>query len=100
MHVRLQEGDEVGARLADDEVVHIEKFGDALERRVPVRVRGVCPVAEVGSVGSGPWHDGAMDVFGEDFDFAGAVERGRRGIRCYGGCPYQLVTHCQLNAQI
>lgn len=62
--------------MADDEVVYVEELGDALEGRVAVCVGGMCPVVEVGGVGGGPGDDGAVDVFGEDLDFAGAVEGG------------------------
>lgn len=73
VHVRLQEGDEVGARLADDVVVDVEEPGNALERRVAVRVRRQRPVPEVGRVRGRPGPDVAVRVLAEDPGLPAAV---------------------------
>lgn len=73
VHVRLEEGDEVGPGLADDEVVDVEELGDAAERGVTVVVGCVCPVVEIGRVGGRPGDDVAVDVFAEKGGFLMSV---------------------------
>ena len=65
MHIGLDKRDEVGAGLADNEVVHVEQFSYAPKRRITIRIGGVCPMAEIDSVRWRPWYDVAMCVFAE-----------------------------------
>lgn len=98
VHVGLEEGDQVGAGLADDEVVHVEELGDAAQRGVAVVVRGVRPVVEVGRVGGRPGHDVSVDVLAEEGRLAVAVEGGRCRVGRDGCCPDQLHV-CQYRPQ-
>lgn len=70
VHVGLEEGNEVGTGLGDDEVIDVEELCDAHEGRVAVGVGGVGPVAEVDFAGGGPGDDVAVLVFAEDGVFA------------------------------
>jgi len=90
VHVGLQERDEIGTGLADDEVVDVEELGDSLEGRVSVRVRNVRPVVEVGRVGGGPRDNLAVGIFAENADFSAAIEGWRGGVGRYCCGPYQL----------
>lgn len=38
MHVRFEKGDQVGTRLADDEVVDIEQLGDSCQWRLAILI--------------------------------------------------------------
>lgn len=90
MQVGAEEGGEVGTRLGDDEVVHVEEFCDAVERGFTVCVgRWVRPGAEGGFFGAGPGDDVAVFVFAEERDRA--VEGGRGGVGGKGGGPDKLL---------
>lgn len=88
VHVGLEEGDEVRAGLADDEVVDVEQLRDPGERGLAVLVGGVGPWLE--AVPWGPGHDVAVDVFAEHGGLPASVERGCRGVGCHCCRPYQL----------
>ena len=64
MHVGFEKRDQIGARLRDDEVVHIEKLGDAREGRFVILVGCMRPVAK--GIGWGPWYYIPVDVLGQD----------------------------------
>lgn len=87
MHVALEEGDQVGAGLADDEVVHVEELGDAEEGGFLLGVGGVGPVVEVDFVGGLPGDNVALGVFAEDLGLTVAVEGGCGGVGGDGGGP-------------
>ena len=90
VHVALQKGDQVGARLADDEVVDIEELGDAQQGGLAVRVGHLGPVARVDRVGRLPGDDVALRVLAQDPRLAVVVEGWGGGVG--GDCcrPYQL----------
>jgi hypothetical protein len=46
MHVASEKGSQIRSCLADNEVVYVEEFADAVEWGLPVAVRGVCPRAK------------------------------------------------------
>lgn len=75
MHVALEEGDQVRARLADDEVVDVEELGDALEGRFSLGVCGVGPVPEVDCVGRLPGNDVALGVLAQNLGLSIAIKR-------------------------
>ena len=79
--VRGREGQERGAGVRDEEVVHVEELGQAGERRVALRGPaggGVRPGAEGDFLRRGPGDDGACFVFALE-------EEGRRGGERAGG---------------
>jgi hypothetical protein len=90
MHVGLDERDQVRPSLAHDEMVDIEQLGDTSKRRVAVRIRRVCPVAEVNSICRCPGYNLPMGVFTEHCCFASAIEGRGGGIRGDGSSPNQL----------
>lgn len=94
VHVGLEEGHQVGARLAHDEVVHVEELRDAHQRRLAVLLRRVGPGAE--GLRCRPWHHPAVGVLAEHRRLPAAVERGRRGVRCHCCCPDELCRRCVL----
>ncbi len=68
LEVVAEEGRDVGAGLADDEVVDVEELGDAGERGVAVvgGVGGGLPAVEGDVRGDEPGDDGARFVFAEE----------------------------------
>lgn len=90
MHVRLEEGNEIRAGLADDEVVDVEELDYPTEGRVSIVVGYVCPMVEIDRVGRRPRDNVAVDVFAEQCRLVGAVEGRRRGVRGNCGRPDEL----------
>jgi hypothetical protein len=43
VEIRSEEGCEIGPCLRDDKMVHVEEFGYAVQWRLAIGVRGVCP---------------------------------------------------------
>lgn len=89
VEIRSEEGCEIGPCLRDYKVVYVEKFGYAVQRRLAIGVRGVCP----GTKGSlGGWrtgYDGTRFVLAHQNDRV--IERGGRGcIRSERGGPNEL----------
>lgn len=74
VHVGLKEGNKVGSSLADNKVVDVEKLGDATQGRVALRVRRVCPMAEVGGIGGCPGNNIPVGVLAEDCRLTSTVE--------------------------
>jgi hypothetical protein len=48
VHVAPEKGSQVGSCLADNEVVYVEEFADAVQGGFSVAIRGVGPRAECG----------------------------------------------------
>lgn len=90
VYVVLQEGDEVGVGLVDDEVVYVEEFGDVEEGGFLFGVGGVGLVVEVDFVGGFLGDDVVLGVFVEDFGLMVVVEGGCGGVGGDGGGLDQL----------
>ena len=91
LDVVSEEGGDVRPRLADDEVVHVEEFGDAGERGVALvgGVAGGFPVVEGDLWGDEPRDDGARFVLAEEA--VRVVEAGGGGVGGEGGGPDEHV---------
>ena len=91
LEIASQEGRYVRPRLAHDEVVDVEEFGDAGKWRVAVvgGVGGGFPAVECYLRGEEPGDDGARFVFAEEA--VGVVEGGAGSVGGEGGGPDEHV---------